>query len=109
MGRLLTLGFYSIIAVHGLGANPDWAWVGKKQDDEGNEVHVNWLSDTNMLPSELPGTRIMTFNYESQWFLGNLKQRRSLCAVQLLHSLINQREEVRPPAPSAIMTFILTI
>lgn len=47
-----------------------------------------------MLPSRLPYSRIMTFNYESQWILGNLKQRQSLCAIQLLTALDNQRNEV---------------
>ena len=36
----------------------------------------------------------MTFNYESKWLLGAPKQRCSLCAIQLLTALDNQRKEV---------------
>lgn len=80
-----------IVAVHGLGASPDWAWIRKAKD--GNEAaNVNWLTDENMLPAKLPDSRIMTFNYESKWLLGAPKQRRSLCAIQLLNALDNKRE-----------------
>ncbi|KAL9134421.1 MAG: hypothetical protein Q9175_004391 [Cornicularia normoerica] len=81
-----------IVAVHGLGASPDWAWIRKVKDGD-KEVHVNWLKDDNMLPTKLPDSRIMTFNYESKWLLGAPKQRRSLCAIQLLTALDNKRKE----------------
>lgn len=63
-----------------------------KDGDE--EVHVNWLADEILLPAKLPNSRIMTFNYESKWFLEAPKQRRSLCAIQLLTALDNKRREV---------------
>ncbi len=83
----------SVVAVHGLGASPDWAWV-RKMKNGSEEVHVNWLADEEMLPVKLPNSRIMTFNYESKWLLGAPKQRRSLCAIQLLTALDNKRKEV---------------
>ena len=83
----------SIFAVHGLGASPEWAWIRKVKDGSRN-VHVNWLKDPEMLPSKLPNSRIMTFNYESKWLLAAPKQRRSLCAIQLLTALDNRRNEV---------------
>ena len=83
----------SIVAVNGLGASPDWAWIRKVKDGD-KEVHVNWLADENMLPARLPHSRIMTFNYESKWFLKAPKQRRPLCAIQLLTALDNQRKAV---------------
>ena len=58
------------------------------------EAHVNWLADEMMLPAKLPIARIMTFNYVSKWLLGAPKQRRSLCAIQLLTALDNQRKNV---------------
>ena len=85
--------YHSIVAVHGLGANPDWAWIRKMKDGD-DEVHVNWLADEIMLPAKLPDSRIMTFSYESNWLLGAPKQRRSLCAIQLLTALDNKRKEV---------------
>ena len=87
---LTLLSFLSIVAVHGLGATPDWAWI-RKVD---KEVHVNWLADENMLPAKLPDCRIMTFNYESKWLPAAPKQRRPLCAIQLLEALDNKRNEV---------------
>ena len=85
--------FLSIVAVHGLGATPDWAWIRKVRDGD-KEVHVNWLADETLLPAKLPNSRIMTFNYESKWLSGDLKQRRSLCAIQLLTALENKRKGV---------------
>jgi hypothetical protein len=85
----------SVVAVHGLGANPDWAWVRKvKERDTDKERKVNWLADLDMLPAKIPDARIMTFNYESRWHKDAPKQRRSLCADQLLTALDNKRNEV---------------
>lgn len=83
----------SIVAVHGLGASPEWAWIRKVKDGD-SEKHVKWLEDPDMLPSKLPNSRVMTFNYESKWLLAAPKQRSSLCAIQLLTALDNQRKEV---------------
>ena len=88
-----SLVLYSIVAVHGLGASPEWAWIRKVQSGS-EEVHVNWLADEMMLPAKLPMSRIMTFNYESKWLMGAPKQSRSSCALQLLTALDNQRKEV---------------
>ncbi|KAM0799521.1 hypothetical protein BDR22DRAFT_855691 [Usnea florida] len=82
-----------IVAVHGLGATPDLAWIRKVKDGDREEL-VNWLADKNMLPAKLPDSRIMTFNYESKWLLGAPMQRRNLCAIQLLTAIGNKREEV---------------
>ncbi|KAK7935970.1 hypothetical protein PG985_001465 [Apiospora marii] len=64
---------YDIVAVHGIGAYPRTAW-------EHRETKANWLRDSNMLPSELPTARIMTYNYESYWF-GDDAVRTSICGV----------------------------
>ena len=90
----MTIGFLSIVAVHGLGATPDWAWIRKVKNDDESEVLVNWLADQNMLPAKLPNSRIMSFNYESKWLLGAPMQRRYLCADQLLMAIDNKRTEV---------------
>ncbi len=90
-----TLMPYSIVAVHGLGANPDWAWTWKRAATASEEeIHVNWLRDEDMLPSKIPHARILTFNYESTWHKDAPRQRRSLCADQLLTALDNQRKQV---------------
>lgn len=78
-------------------------------EDGNKEVHVNWLADDNMLPAKLPDSRIMSFNYESKWLLGAPKQRRSLCANQLLTALDNKRKEVIAPSSQKFNLMSLSI
>ena len=81
-----------IVAVHGLGANPAWAWVrkvGEKQTPQYKEV--NWLADKDLLPAEIPHARIMTFSYHSRWHEDAPKQGLALCADQLLAALDDRR------------------
>lgn len=72
------------------------------------ETHVNWLKDKNMLPAKLPDSRIMTFDYESKWLKEAPKQRRSLCALQLLTALDNKRKEVCPRGKSFTLVDLST-
>ncbi|KAI9778778.1 MAG: hypothetical protein M1839_007868 [Geoglossum umbratile] len=81
-----------IVAVHGLGASPERAWV-RTVSVSGNVKGVNWLKDEDMLPVEIPSARIMTFNYESKWSVDAPQQRRTGCARQLLEALRNRRNE----------------
>jgi len=63
--------FGSIIAVHGLGANKDYAWLKKKDLPRGITKDVNWLK--SLLPVTLRSAtpavraRIFCFNYDSRW------------------------------------------
>ncbi|KAM3516472.1 hypothetical protein NHJ13051_009881 [Beauveria bassiana] len=68
-----------IIAVHGLGANPDYAWIRKEDTATGGlEGSVHWLRD--LLPATLrhgnPSVkaRIFCFNYKSRWIGANLEK-----------------------------------
>ena len=73
-----------IVAVPGLGANPEWTWKSKNK--------VDWLGDSNMLPRNITNARIMIFEYESQWFgRGSINQRLSSVADQLVQALYKQR------------------
>ncbi|KAI1283273.1 hypothetical protein F5Y07DRAFT_349196 [Xylaria sp. FL0933] len=76
-----------ILAIHGIGANPDYTWVDKN-------TQVNWLKDPTMLPDALPNARIMAYNYESSWF-GENAVRQSLRGVaeKLLRAIIEARSE----------------
>ncbi|KAI9747383.1 MAG: hypothetical protein M1835_002128, partial [Candelina submexicana] len=83
---------HSIIALHGLGANPDYAWLRKKNAAEGQHEDVNWLSQ--LLPNAIPSARIRCFNYDSRWIGRDLpKQRLTLIAEQVLdafhHSVVH--------------------
>jgi len=60
----------------------------------GEEKRVNWLTDNDLLPKMVPNARIITFNYESKWHVDAPKQRRSLCAEELLIALENKRTAV---------------
>lgn len=74
----------SVLAVHGIGADPDRTWT---------TGGVNWLKDEYMLPAALPNSRILRFGYESQW-LGKdaIQQRLSSVAEQLLRGLMETRK-----------------
>jgi hypothetical protein len=74
----------SIIAVHGIGANPSTTW---------SIDGVNWLENETMLPSAVPNARIMRFSYESRWFGEHaVKQRLTAVAERLLRSLSWERK-----------------
>ena len=83
--------FDSIVAVHGLGAHPKWAWIHKDGEKE-----VNWLA--NLLPKKLSDdgieARIGTFGYESRWHTSAPKTRRTLCAEELLTAISHWRKPV---------------
>ena len=86
---------YSIVAVHGLGAIPDWAWIWKREATMSEEeIHINWLRDEDILPSKITHARIMTFSYESTWHKDAPRQWQSFCVNQLLTALDNQRKQV---------------
>lgn len=93
----------SIVAVHGLAANPDYAWVWQpKNNPPGRhgypDKHFNWLKD--LLPTEMSSAslscRVMAFNYDSKWFMDAPKQKLSDLSNRLLDSLRNKREKVCP-------------
>ncbi|KFY43045.1 hypothetical protein V494_02119 [Pseudogymnoascus sp. VKM F-4513 (FW-928)] len=76
-----------IVAVHGFGANPNYAWTA----NVGSKVRFSWLE--RLLPKEVPNTRIMTFSFQSNWLLDAPKTRTTLCAAALVDALRNKRRE----------------
>ncbi|KAJ5701060.1 hypothetical protein N7488_008608 [Penicillium malachiteum] len=88
-----------IVAVHGLAANPDYAWVWQSKNNPPDEPgyptkDINWLRD--LLPTSLSSSkvscRIITFNYDSTWFMKAPQQRLSNISETLLQSLGKARE-----------------
>jgi len=72
-----------IIAIPGLGADPEYTWKKSK---------VHWLRDANMLPKKIPHAKISVFQYQSQWFgKGSVDERIDNVANKLLHSLDRSR------------------
>jgi hypothetical protein len=87
------------VAVHGLGANPDHAWVRHKATTPGLEKDVHWLKD--LLPQTFQNhqpsiyARIFCFNYQSAWLGGQLsKNRLENIAGRLLDDLYHTKIKV---------------
>lgn len=78
---LLTIT-YSIVAVHGLGSNPDWAWTHE-------ETGAMWLK--HFLPKACPRARIMAFNHNSAWDINAPVKSVDVCGQQLLDALNTSR------------------
>lgn len=109
----LTLHFptRSIVAVHGIGADPEATWTHRHRDpkDKSKVIkEVNWISDNNMLPKVFPKARIMTFGYDSVWY-GKAPPKLSLkgVATKVLIDLKKHRKvSISPvmPCPSRVLS-----
>jgi hypothetical protein len=75
IAHVLTNG--SIVAVHGLGSNPEWAWT--------HESGVMLLRD--LLPKCFPNARIMAFNHDSKWDRDSSVKSVEHCGKELLDNL----------------------
>ena len=82
--KLTQLWCINIVAVHGIGANPDKTW---------KIENVNWLKDVKMFQSKVPKARMLRYGYESIWFRDNpIKQTLSGVAITLLEELNKARK-----------------
>jgi hypothetical protein len=87
----------SIVAVHGLGTSSPKTWTKYNYIQNENAVvkeEVNWLNDSRMLPLQIPDARILTFNYDSNWYAQAPAQRLLPLAEQLLDVLSSRRIRV---------------
>lgn len=81
------LKYYSVVAIHGIGADADGTWTSHVNPP------VNWLEHEKMLPGAIPDARIMRFAYESQWLgQNNVAQHPSAIAAAFLSALRGKRE-----------------
>jgi hypothetical protein len=64
-------------------ASPE-TWQAFKNQRDGFDGYVNWLSDSDMLPSAIPDSRIWTFHYNTSWLAEALAERLSNLADKLL-------------------------
>lgn len=89
-----------ILAVHGLGANPSYAWVWQpKNNPPGRsgypKEHFNWLKEllpTKLAQAEIP-CRVMTYNYSSDWFKSDQFTRLTNMSDNLLRLLSAHRKK----------------
>src|SRR5438034_5519632 len=68
---------HSVIFVHGLGSNPDKAWIAPK-GLMGNKIQVNWITDFlpfDLRPEILQRVRLFFYNYDSYWMRDALETR----------------------------------
>ncbi|KAI5837295.1 ankyrin repeat-containing domain protein [Morchella snyderi] len=77
-----------IVAVHGLGSNPEWAWT---WGGNGAQKKCMWLKD--LLPKSVPRARILTYNHNSAWMRDAPVKTVRDCGKQLLAALDSCREE----------------
>ncbi|KAM0139062.1 hypothetical protein ACHAP3_003330 [Botrytis cinerea] len=99
-----------IVAVHGLGATPSTTWTKAPTLQEHLDRHtepsttapptrankfegrINWLSNPKMLPADVTNARIMTFNYDSNWYGDDaVKVRLDHVADDLRRKILRQR------------------
>lgn len=99
--KLLTL--YSIVAIHGIGADPDNTWTGRGPDGE----KINWLTHSSMLPKAIPSARIMRFGYESGWYGDAKDEPKKTHVFDVAEMLLKQLELHRRVSQSSILTYIL--
>ncbi|KAM0492244.1 hypothetical protein ACHAP8_010107 [Fusarium lateritium] len=80
-----------IIAIHGLDTKSPDTWTYKESDGQ----NVNWLIDSEMLPKEVPGTRIYTCNWPAAMFETNDSVPFGIeeLAESLLHGLLSLLSE----------------
>ncbi|KAK3680915.1 hypothetical protein B0T22DRAFT_474365 [Podospora appendiculata] len=74
-----------IVAVQGLAASYDWTWTKKMEDGS----RVMWLRD--LLPRDIPGARVLTFEYDSKWLNDPSLVSLRDCADRLIESVLWDR------------------
>ena len=95
----LILIYTSIIAVHGLAANPVYTWIKRvpannEKDDFGRvnnngEREVMWLK--HLLPAVIPSARILKYNYGSSYLVNAPKECLRSLAERLANTIRNLR------------------
>ncbi|KAJ4857850.1 WD domain, g-beta repeat domain-containing protein [Trichoderma breve] len=86
---------YEIIAVHGLGANPEHTWTCKpnsksKTSDSQKPVHL--LKDLLMKDERFSDARILHFAYNSDWLVDACFESARDIGLRLIESVIEHRK-----------------
>jgi hypothetical protein len=81
--------------VHGLAGTRDTSWSIKKEDatswseEDDEEGRYHWLR--KKLPKNIPVARILTFEYNSEWYENPSHVDLEECGAQLLRCIIQDR------------------
>ncbi|KAF3008558.1 hypothetical protein E8E13_006996 [Curvularia kusanoi] len=88
-----------IIAVPGLGSNPDTAFDSFKKTSDG-KTQFNWLTDDKGLRDKFPTARILLYKSESRWIKeAAVNQSMKNLASNLLTAVLSKREGVQSDRP----------
>lgn len=100
------LNLSRIIAVHGLGADPEYTWVGKATPNKNDPKHtekVHLLRD--LLKNDFPDARILNFPHNSDW----LVDAPVKTAHQIGQKLLSEVKQWRNKRPSPVRHTITPI
>ena len=96
--------YHSIIAVHGLAANPVYTWIKKVPNaDHNGYTEILWLK--HLLPVKVPKARILKYNYVSTYLVDAPKESLRSIASRLVHLIHASRKE-DPKASQRPIIFI---
>ncbi|KAF7509409.1 hypothetical protein GJ744_008132 [Endocarpon pusillum] len=76
-----------IVAIHGLDTGSPLTWMAYAKEGDHSSRAVNWLQDSDMLPSKMPTARIYTFDWNSKTYTGASVEYLISHARDLLFSL----------------------
>ena len=80
--------------MHGLDAQPSRTWTTWKQDDDPESGDVNWLSDSDMLPTAMPYARILTYDWDATYDITASADGLLGYANSLLDRIVVDRESL---------------
>ncbi|PTB72127.1 hypothetical protein M440DRAFT_1405869 [Trichoderma longibrachiatum ATCC 18648] len=87
---------YEIIAVHGLGANPEHTWMCRtSSESEGGKCQkrVHLLRDLLMKDERFADARILHFAYNSDWLVDACFESARDIGLRLMESLVKHRNQ----------------
>lgn len=87
---------FSIVAVHGIGADPGDTWVHKT-------TGVDWLQHKAMLPKQAPNARIMRFGYNAKWFGSSNEQHTKTFVSNVSERLLRLLEILRKVSIASLL------
>ncbi|KAJ3487206.1 hypothetical protein NLG97_g6457 [Lecanicillium saksenae] len=86
-----SLPLFDIVAVHGLGAHPEYTWTSKASQSSGGVSRDNLLRDR--LAPQFPEARILAFGYNSDFWMNAPVTTAERIGKELLDNLMEDRQK----------------
>jgi hypothetical protein len=86
---------FRIVAVHGLGADPEHTWTCKpnsRSNSESNQGRVHLFKDLLMKDERFSDARIIQFAYNSDWLVDACFESAHDIGLRLIESLTEHRK-----------------